>query len=89
MQADLKKTSRTIRIRNEDSSAQLTFNKVQLITAIRRTVAVLLLLALSILLFRTYASGSLHFWPLLKATGVLAMVATIAFLSHNTNKNQR
>lgn len=89
MQADLKTTSRTIRIRNEDSSPQLLFDKVQLINAVRNVMAVLLFLALGIFLFRTYVSGSPLFWPLLKATGVLSMVASIAFLSHHTKTNQR
>lgn len=89
MQADLKTTSRTIRIRNEDSSPQLLFDKVQLITAVRNVTVTLLFVALSVFLFRTFASGSPLFWPLLKATGVLTMVASVAFLSHNTKTNRR
>jgi len=87
MQADVKTTSRNIRISNEDSSAQLTFNKVQLIPAIRSIMAVLLFIALGVFLMRTYVSGSPHFWSLLKVTGILMMVASIAFLSHNTKKS--
>ena len=87
MQADVKTTSRNIRISNEDSSAQLTFNKVQLIPAIRSIMAVLLFIALGVFLMRTYVSGSPHFWSLLKVTGILMMVASIAFLSHNTMKS--
>ena len=87
MQADVKTTSRNIRISNEDSSAQLTFNKVQLIPAIRSIMAVLLFIALGVFLMHTYVSGSPHFWSLLKVTGVLMMVASIAFLSHNTKKS--
>ena len=89
MQADLKTTSKTIRINTEDSSAQLVFNKGQLIVGIKSVMAILLFIALGIFLFRTYVAGSPHFWPLLKVTGILTMVASIAFLSHNTKNNQR
>jgi len=86
MQADVKTTSRPIQVRNEDSSVQLAFSKVQLIPAARSVMAVLLFLALGIFLMRTYVSGSPHFWSLLKATGILIMVASIAFLPHNSKK---
>lgn len=89
MQANVKTPSKTIRISNEDSSAKIPFNKVQLIPAIRSVMVVLLFLALSVFLMRTYVSGSPHFWSLLKATGILTMVASITFLSHNSMKNQR
>jgi len=88
MQADVKTTSRPIQVRNEDSSVQLAFSKVQLIPAARSVMAVLLFLALGIFLMRTYVSGSPHFWSLLKATGILIMVASIAFLSPDTKKNR-
>jgi predicted permease len=89
MQAEVKTTSRNIRISNEDPSAQLTFNKVQLIPAIRSIIAVLLFLSLGFILMRTYVSGSPHFWPLLKATGILTMIASIAFLSQDIKKSGR
>ena len=89
MQADLKTTSRDIRISNEGSPTQIKFDKLQLITALRNITAVLLFLALGTLLIRTYVSESPHFWPLLKATGILTMVTFIAFLSNNKKKQIR
>lgn len=88
MLADLKTFSKTIRSNKQDSSNQLNFDKAQLVAAIRSVMAVLLFLALGILLIRTYVLGSPHFWTLLKVTGILTMVASIAFLSNNHKKNQ-
>jgi len=89
MQADVKTASRSIRVSEENSSTQLKFTKIQLIAVVRSLMAVLLFLALGVILARTYVSGSPHFWPLLKATGILIMVASIAFLSQSTKKSQR
>ncbi|NBC08229.1 MAG: hypothetical protein GVY26_13630 [Bacteroidetes bacterium] len=88
MQADAKTTSRNIRISNEDSSALLPLNKVRLIPAVRSVMAVLFFVALGAILMRTYVSGSPHFWSLLKVTGILTMVASIAFLSQDAKKNR-
>lgn len=86
MQTNVKIPTRPIQINNGNSTLTLKIEKSQLAATARKLAVVLLFIILGVLLVTTYNSGNPQFWPLLKVTGILSMIAFIANKSNNTFK---
>lgn len=88
-QMNVKMHARVIQVSNHTSTFTLKIDKRQLADSSRKIATALLFLTLGLLLVTTYTSENALFFPLLKVTGIISMVAFIAFKSNKTLKNSR
>lgn len=82
MQTDVKVSTRAIKVVNHSATITLKINKKQVVNTIRRIAVLLLFLTLGALLISTYNKDNSQFWPLLKVTLILGLVAFLAFKSN-------
>lgn len=87
MQTNAKVQDRAISVFNHSSTITLKINKKQILSTLRKLAVLALFTTLGALLFTAFNSDSSQFWPLLKVTAILLMVAFIAKKSNNNFKN--
>lgn len=86
METNVKIPMGAIQVNNGNSKLVIKIEKSELATTVRKLAVVLLFIILGVLLATTYNSGNSQFWPLLKTTGILSLIAFIASKSNNTIK---
>ena len=88
MQIDLKRPESAIEVQNREDLLTLKIDKKAVVQLLRNLAVMALFAVLSVLLIYTFQSGSEFFWPLLKASFILVMVAFVAYQSNSQIKKQ-
>lgn len=86
MQTDAKVSTRAIRVANHSTTITLKIDKKQVVNTIRRLTLLLFFLTLGTLLITSYNKDNSQFWPLLKVSVIIGLVAFMAIKSNNNFK---
>ena len=89
MQINLNRPESVIEVQNKEDLLTLKIDKKAVVQFLRNLAVMALFGILSYLLIHTFQSGSEFFWPLLKASFILVMVAFVAYQSKSQTKKHR